>query len=65
MESPTGESDLMSGKAVVITAAHLESGAPGLHSFPNPPTGTKGSSNSLLFLLFVIEFFLYLGLLLY
>ena len=26
MESPTGESDLMGGKVVVITAAHLASG---------------------------------------
>jgi hypothetical protein len=62
--SPNGESDLMTGKIVVITAAHLASGAPALHSFPHPPAATRRSSKPS-FLFFLIEFFRFLGLLLY
>ena len=53
--SPNGESDLMTGKVVVITAAHLASGTPALHSFPNPPAGTKRSSKPS-FLFFLLSF---------
>ncbi len=49
MESSSGKSDFMTCRVVVIAGPHLRGTAPGLHSFPHPPTGTKRSSKSLLF----------------
>jgi len=49
MESSSGKSDFMTCRVVVITGPHLRGTAPGLHSFPHPPTGTRRSSKSLFF----------------